>query len=171
MWRIGGGFCGRPDIHPDFQGPRAMSNSSVDSATAPYGVFVLRAALGVMWISHALMKYIVFTVAGFGGFLAKVGFPSELAGPVILAELVGGILILAGIYARHVALALIPVMAAASSVHLANGWVFSSAGGGWEYPAFLIVASFALWLLGDGAFALRSRPLWFIGENRRAMTA
>jgi putative oxidoreductase len=88
-----------------------MNNSSVDFSTAPYGVFVLRAALGVMWISHALMKYIVFTVAGFGGFLAKVGFPSELAGPVILVELVGGILILSGVYARHVALLLIPVMA------------------------------------------------------------
>jgi len=167
MWLIGGAFCGRPDI----QGACAMSNSSVDSSTAPYGVFVLRAALGVMWIAHALMKYVVFTVAGFGGFLAKVGFPAELAGPVIAVELIGGILILAGVYARHVALALIPVMAAASSVHLANGWVFSSAGGGWEYPAFLIVASFALWLLGDGAFALRSRPLWFVGANRRAVTA
>ena len=32
-------------------------------------------------------------------------------------------------------------MAAASSVHLANGWVFSNAGGGWEYPAFLAVAA------------------------------
>jgi len=103
------------------------------------------------------------------GFLAKVGFPAELAGPVIAVELVGGILILAGVYARHVALLLIPVMAAASSVHLANGWVFSSAGGGWEYPAFLIVASFALWLLGDGAFALRSRPLWFVGQPRAAL--
>jgi putative oxidoreductase len=147
-----------------------MTNSSLDPSTAPYGVFVLRAALGVMWIAHALMKYIMFTVAGFGGFLAKVGFPSELAGPVILVELVGGILILAGVYARHVALLLIPVMAAASSVHLANCWVFSNSGGGWEYTAFLIVASFALWLLGDGAFALRSRPLWFVGENRRAVT-
>ena len=81
-----------------------------------------------------------------------------------------GVLILTGVYARHVALILIPVMAAASTVHIANGWVFSNAGGGWEYPAFLIVASFALWLLGDGAFALRSRPLWFVGEAR-AVTA
>jgi putative oxidoreductase len=40
-------------------------------------------------------------------------------------------------------------------VHLPNGWVFTSQGGGWEYPVFLIVASLALWLIGDGAFALR----------------
>jgi putative oxidoreductase len=144
---------------------------AVDSSSAPYGVFVLRAALGVMWIAHALMKYVLFTIAGFGGFLAKVGFPAELAWPVFLAELVGGVLILTGIYARHVALLLIPVMAAASSVHIANGWIFSNAGGGWEYPAFLIAASFGLWLLGDGAFALRSRPLWFVGEQRRVVAA
>ena len=143
--------------------------SSIDQSTSPYGVFVLRVALGTMWIAHALMKYVLFTIPGFAGFLAKVGYPAELAWPVFLAELVGGILILTGVYARHVALLLIPVMAAASTVHLANGWVFSNAGGGWEYPAFLIVASFALWLLGDGAFALRSRPLWFVGEPRFAV--
>ena len=144
---------------------------AVDAASAPYGVFVLRAALGTMWIAHALMKYVLFTIAGFGGFLAKVGFPAELAWPVFLAELIGGVLILTGVYARHVALLLIPVMAAASSAHISNGWIFSNAGGGWEYPAFLIVASFALWLLGDGAFALRSRPLWFVGAERPVATA
>ena len=149
------------------------STPSVDVSTAPYGILVLRVALGAMWIAHALLKYIVFTIPGFAGFLGKVGFPAELAWPVFLIELTGGILIVAGVYARHVALALIPVMAAASSVHLGNGWVFSNPNGGWEYPAFLIVTSFALWLLGDGAFALRSRPLFFFssGTPRRAVTA
>lgn len=32
--------------------------------------------------------------------------------------------------------------------------VFSAPGGGWEYPAFLIVASLAQALIGDGAYAL-----------------
>ena len=144
---------------------------AVDPSSAPYGVFVLRASLGIMWIAHALLKYVLFTIPGFAGFLAKTGFPGELAWPVFLAELIGGLLILTGVYARHVALLLIPVMAAASSVHIGNGWLFSNAGGGWEYPAFLIAASFALWLLGDGAFALRSRPLWFVGEQRAAALA
>ena len=148
-----------------------MSNqaSQVDPNSAAYGAFVLRVALGVMWIAHALMKYVVFTIPGFAGFLGKIGMPAELAWPVFLAELIGGILILTGVYARHVALALIPVMAAATTVHLGNGWMFSNAGGGWEYPVFLIVASFALWLIGDGAFALRSRPLWFFGAPRVAV--
>lgn len=40
-------------------------------------------------------------------------------------------------------------------VHGDKGWVFSNAGGGWEYPAFLIAASVAQWFLGDGAYALK----------------
>jgi len=36
-----------------------------------------------------------------------------------------------------------------------NGWVHTSPGGGWEYPVFLVVASVALWLIGDGAWSLR----------------
>lgn len=140
----------------------------IDSRSAPYGAFVLRVALGLMWVSHALLKYVVFTIPGFAGFLGSLGLPEALAWPVFLAELIGGVLIIAGVYARHVALLLIPVMAGAMSVHIPNGWLFSAAGGGWEYPGFLIVASFALWLIGDGAFALRSRPLFFLGRPATA---
>lgn len=56
---------------------------------------------------------------------------------------------------------LLPIMIGALMVHLPNGWVFSAPKGGWEFPAFLIVASIAHALAGDGAFALRSRPLLF----------
>ena len=41
-------------------------------------------------------------------------------------------------------------------VHGSAGWLFSNQGGGWEYPAFLLSASVAQVLLGDGAFALRN---------------
>ncbi len=42
---------------------------------------------------------------------------------------------------RWVALGLIPVLLGALWVHIGNGWVFSNAGGGWEYPVFLVVIS------------------------------
>lgn len=139
----------------------------VDNQTAPYGLFLLRAALGVMWLAHGLMKIFVFTVPGFAGFLTSQGLPAFLAWPVILAELIGGILLLAGIYARPVALLLIPVMAGAMNVHIPNGWSFSAPGGGWEYPAFLIVSSVVVALAGEGAFALKPSPLIpFVGGKR-----
>jgi putative oxidoreductase len=64
-------------------------------------------------------------------------------------------LLVLGIQARWVALALLPpLFGAIVWVHGANGWVFTASGGGWEYPAYLIIASLAQALLGDGAHAL-----------------
>lgn len=140
----------------------------VDTRFAPYGLFILRFALGLMWVSHALLKVFVFTVPGFANFLASLGMPPALALPVILAELIGGVLIIAGVYARQVAVLLIPVMLGAMSAHIGNGWVFSAAGGGWEYPAFLVLVSAVVALSGEGAFALKSAPL-VPGSARRAL--
>ena len=120
-----------------------------------YGVTLLRMALGVMWIAHALLKLLVFTLPGTAQFFASVGFPAWLAYPVFAAELAGGFALLLGIYPRQAALFLVPVMAAATWVHVPNGWVHTSPGGGWEYPVFLVAASVALWLIGDGAWSLR----------------
>lgn len=132
-----------------------MQTATIDHA-APYGVALLRISLGAMWIAHALLKWLVFTLPGTAQFFASVGLPGALAYPVFAAELLGGTAILLGLYARQVSLALVPIMLGAAWVHLGNGWVFTSQGGGWEYPVFLAVASVALWLAGDGALALRS---------------
>jgi len=121
-----------------------------------YGVTLLRVALGLMWIAHALLKLLVFTLPGTARFFASVGFPAWMAYPVFVTELAGGCALVLGVYPRQAALLLVPVMAAAAWVHLPNGWAHTSPGGGWEYPVFLVVTSVALWLIGDGAWTLRS---------------
>lgn len=145
-----------------------MSSSHDSSFTDPagYGIFLLRASLGAMWIAHALLKLLVFTLPGTAQFFASVGFPGFLAYPVFAVELLGGLALVSGVYARQVSLLLVPVMLAAASVHAGNGWVFTSPGGGWEYPVFLAVASVALWLAGDGTFALRRSALLVPGVPR-----
>jgi len=127
----------------------------IDTRLAPYGAFAIRAALGIMFIAHAYLKIAVFTVPGFAGFLTQTGFPAALAWPIILAELIGGIAILLGIYSRAVSVALLPVLLGAVLVHAPNGWLFNAPNGGWEYPAFLAVAAIAHVLIGDGAWALK----------------
>ena len=104
----------------------------IDSRLAPYGVLALRIALGVMFIAHAWLKLAVFTVAGFEGFLGKIGLPAFLAWPIILAELLGGLAILVGFYGRAAAVALIPVLLGALVIHAPNGWLFNAPNGGWE---------------------------------------
>lgn len=123
------------------------------------GATLLRIALGTMWIAHALLKLLVFTLPGTAQYFASIGLPGMLAYPVFAAELLGGVALLLGVYARQVALALLPIMVAAAWVHVPNGWVHTSPNGGWEYPVFLVVASLVLWLVGDGAWALK-RGAW-----------
>jgi putative oxidoreductase len=125
------------------------------------GATMLRVTLGAMYVSHAWFKITAFGVAGFAGWLDSLGLPGFMAGPVIALELIGGILILTGFYARYVSIALLPVLAVATWVHLPNGLIFSNANGGWEYPVFLMIASVVQALIGDGALALKSRPLPF----------
>ena len=126
------------------------------SVTAPeLGATLLRLALGAMYLAHAGLKYFTFTMAGTVQFFQSVGYPGWTAYAVVAAELVAGVLLIAGIKVRAVSLAMLPVLLGAALVHLPNGWVFNAQGGGWEYPVFLAVASLVQALVGEGAYALR----------------
>jgi putative oxidoreductase len=129
----------------------------IDVRTAPYAAFVLRVALGAMFIAHSLiLKHFMFTLPGTAQFFESLGLPGALAYLIFWAELLGGLALVAGIGTRWVAIALVPILVGAAWVHGGNGWVFSAPNGGWEYPVFLIVASLVQALLGDGRFALAS---------------
>ena len=131
----------------------------IDARTSPYAALLLRVALGVMFVAHGLMKWLVFTLPGTAKFFASVGFPGYLAYVVTPFEIVAGALLVLGVRTRVVALASVPVLIGAASVHAGNGWVFSAQNGGWEYPVFLVVLALVQSLLGDGAYALRpSQP-------------
>ena len=123
---------------------------------ADYAAFLLRISLGIMFIAHALLKYFVFTLPGTAQFFVSLGLPAALGYVTFGVELVGGILLIAGVGTRVVSLALVPVLIGATWSHAGNGWLFTSPNGGWEYPAFWTVALVVQALLGDGAFAFRS---------------
>ena len=126
----------------------------IDHRTAPYAATLLRVALGLMFVAHALLKYAVFTLAGTAQYFESIGLPGLLGYAVFWAELVGGLALLAGLGTRWVSAALVPVLLGATWAHAGNGWVFSAPEGGWEYPAFLAAAATVQALLGDGRFAL-----------------
>ena len=110
---------------------------------------LLRTSLGVMFIAHALLKYFVFTLPGTVKFFESLGLPGPLAYVTFGAELIGGVLLIAGVYTRVVALALLPFLLGAAWVHVGNGWVFNAPNGGWEYPVFLALVAVVTALLGD----------------------
>lgn len=124
-----------------------------------YGATLLRVSLGVMWIAHAMLKWNVYSIDGFAQWLDGQGLPGIMAWPVFLMEVIGGMMIILGLYARYVTCALLPILCVALYVHIPNGWSHTNQGGGWEYPLFLISASITHIFIGDGKFLIRPRVI------------
>lgn len=130
----------------------------MNHSNTAYAALLLRVSMGIMLLAHGLLlKVMTFGIPGTVGFFQSIGYPGFLAYLVILAEIFGGLALIAGFYTRWVSLALLPILLGATLQHLGNGWVFSANGGGWEFPAFWSLALVIQALLGDGAFAWRPR--------------
>lgn len=114
------------------------------------GAVVLRALVGTMFVSHGLLKYFVFTLPGTARYFESLGLPGVLGYATVAAELAGGVLLLLGVRTRLVAAVLMPILIGATWAHAPNGWVFTAPNGGWEYPAFLAVATLVTAILGNG---------------------
>ena len=133
----------------------------VDGATAPYGVLILRVALGALFLAHVYLKLFVFKPAGTAGFFQSIGLPGWLAYVTIAAELIGGIALIVGFWPRLAAIALIPILLGTIvKVHGKAGFYFDRPNGGWEYPAFWALTLLVLALAGDGALALVPTPFF-----------
>ena len=124
---------------------RAAASRSHHAAT------LLRLALGAVFLAHSYAKLAIFTLPGTVAFFEGHGLPGWTVYPVLATELAGGLCLVAGVYVRLAALALLPVMLGALVPHVANGWMFTNPGGGWEYVALLIIALTVQALLGRGA--------------------
>lgn len=128
----------------------------IDSRLAPYGALLLRVSNGALFLAHAALKIFVFTPAGTAKFFESIGVPGPVAYLTILAEVVGGLALIFGVFTRQVSLALtVVLLGAIVTVHFPNGFFFNAPNGGWEYPAFWIVTLVVQALIGDGAYAAR----------------
>jgi len=126
----------------------------LDRVTAPYAALLLRVVLGSAFIAHGLFKVLVLTLSDTAAFFVAHGFPEWTVYPVVAAEAVGGAALVVGLYTRVVAIALVPVLLGAFTVHCPNGWYFGNPHGGWEYIAVLLAALIVQAGLGDGFFAV-----------------
>ena len=133
------------------------------------GIGLLRISLGVMLIAHSIvLKLFVYSLPGTAQFFQSIGLSGPLAYVVFAVEAVAGIALVLGIGTRIAAAAVVPVLVGALWVHAGNGWVFSGANGGWEYPLYLTVLAIAQILLGDGALALSRKQPDVVGAARYA---
>ena len=118
------------------------------------GAALLRITLGLILLSHGLLKVLVFGFNGTVGFFESIGLPAVVAYLTIFGEIAGGLGLITGIFSRLAAILSIPILLGASWVHLGNGWVFSNPGGGWEYPVLLVVLAVIVAIQGPGLYAM-----------------
>lgn len=139
-----------------------------DPRTAPYAALLLRVSLGLLFLAHGLyMKILTFGFAGVMGYFGSLGYPPVFGAIVALAETAAGIALILGFWTRWVSLLTLPILIGATLQHTGNGWVFSNAGGGWEFPVLWIALMLVQAGLGAGAWALEAGRL----TGRRAVAA
>ena len=130
-----------------------------------FAATALRLALGIMILPHGLQK----TLGWFGGYGFKgtmgyltgtVGAPWIFAFLAILAESVGGLMLITGFGTRAAALGLAGVMLVAVSQHRANGffmnWTGAQKGEGIEFHLLALGMIVALLILGGGKWSVDS---------------
>lgn len=127
----------------------------------------LRLTLALTMFPHGAQKALGW-FGGYGwdgtmGFLTQqIGMPGIAAAGVILLELLGPLLLLAGLGTRFVALGFIGLMLGAiKTVHAQHGffmnWTGSQEGEGFEYHILLIGAAISLVFAGGGRWSVDRR--------------
>jgi putative oxidoreductase len=135
-----------------------------------FGAALLRLALGAYYLMHAYYAGAVIGVQALAQANATaygVPFPVVSAWFVVLGHLIGGAMLVIGLYPRIGALLNVPIMAGAVIfVHFKQGFFMRgivvsaaegrAAAGGYEYTLFLLLATVAAVFLGGGMFTLGS---------------
>jgi putative oxidoreductase len=129
------------------------------TSTNNNAALILRVVLGVILVAHSGLKIFIFTIPGTIDFFNSLGLPAAIAYLTIYGELLAGFALIIGTYARLAALSMIPILLGATWTHAGNGWVFSNNGGGWEFPALLVMIAIIVSIQGAGSYAVKKLPL------------
>ena len=131
----------------------------IDASTAPYAALLLRIGLGLLFLAHADLQIRVYGLPTEVEFFRSIGLPGRFVYLTAGMQVIGGVALVGGLYARIAALLLLPIIVGTIvTVHASKGWLFTNKDGGWEYPAFWALALLVQFLLGDGAWALLPSP-------------
>lgn len=126
----------------------------VESGLQRWGLVPLRVAVGLVFLMHGGQKLFTFGLAGTADIMDKLGIPlpTLAATVVIAAELLGGLAILLGIFARCAGAVLAIEMVVAILVARIRGGFFAPYG--FEFELTLLGACLTFAATGAGGVSL-----------------
>lgn len=123
--------------------------------TAPQGAALLRITQGALFLGHVSYRLVFIGVPAAEAYFASLGLPGWTALLVTSLEALGGAALVFGWYTRLVAPVLACILVGTIVlVHGSNGFLFTNANGGWEYPFLWTAALIAQTLIGPGRLFL-----------------
>jgi putative oxidoreductase len=131
------------------------------------GLATLRVAVAVTFFAHGAQKVFQFGIAGVTQGFTQMNIPlPTITAPLVAGlELVGGLLLLFGLFTRPIALLLaIDMIGAAAFVHFRNGFFLPN---GFEFTFILFAACLTLVITGPGELSVDA----VIANRRRARAA
>lgn len=114
-------------------------------------LFLLRIGLGVVFVYHGYQNF--STMDQTVGYFATIGISTFWTYVAVYTELIGGALLILGLWVRYAGMFLTVLMGVAiNAVHLKHG--FSLSNGGYEYALLLLLGSASLVFSGSGRYSL-----------------
>jgi putative oxidoreductase len=141
-------MSGKAEPKPIFPGLAGLYES-----IEPYGYPIIRFAAGVVFMYHGYAKLFL----GFGAYVAKniltpMGFPIPhvLVYFLGILELFGGAALALGFLTRPIALLFAIEMFFVVKWHFHNGYLFTNANGGYEFPLLMLLVYIGILFTGSG---------------------
>jgi putative oxidoreductase len=113
-----------------------------------YAALMIRLVLGTLYLCHPFLMWAIFGLEHAAHYFASLALPPATAYAMAAAELLGGAMLLLGLYTRQVAIALLPIAIGAAVVHFGT-----DLGAGLSYGAYLACCLAGQALLASGVFA------------------
>jgi len=131
------------------------------------GQLIIRVVLGIIFFMHGLDKF-QGGVANTAGWFESIGIPGFVAYGVAAVELVGGIMLVLGLFSRIVSILFAVVMVGAIvKVKLAIGFFGNGQMAGYELDLAFLAMAVMLAITGSKAFALDQ----LIGKGKENTTS
>ena len=109
----------------------------------------IRASIGAIFIVHSIKKF----DPSWQEWLISIGIPPEMQLPIALAELIGGILLVAGVLTRITgAVFSVILLGAIFHIRWENGFFVSK--GGWEWDLVMLAAVLVFIVAGPGRISI-----------------